>query len=722
MKFSRRKFLGTALTAGASGLISHTAAQAAAAGPDLLTLESGSLLVAIDRKTGCVDRIESKDHAWKLQGAGMRLHVPAPDHRFHYLTQSQAGAPRIESDGKQATITWAGFESERMGKLDIEVKQTVRLVGAGVHFSYEIRNGSPAVIESYTYPRIKGLKPPSGDKHMRQVAWMYSGMSTASLWPTFGNQVGYYGYDTPAQLRNLGTDLQFCMVLSDSRGLYLGYHDQAQKQAVQLCFSLSPAWVDSYNYAVKDPSGRVADSAVGIDPNHLCFVQPGDTQHSEALVLEPFTGDWHAGADIYKVWRRTWFKAPKMPAWVKDVHSWQQIQINSAEDRLEFPYKDLAKVAEACKRWGVKAIQLTGWQNGGQDRNFPLHDIDPRLGSAQEFKEAIAASRKMGVEIILFNKYAWADVTAPAYRSEFRKFAMEDPYGDPYQFNGYNYDTPTQIGGINPRHGVGMCQASPEWRKRALEEFRKSVELGASGILFDECGWHSNPYPYCFSKSHGHGVPGAVYSGDVPLIDLFRTIIDPENFVFAGESPYDVELQTYNMSYFRIDPGGFGTAFVPLGRYIDPFVPMSVAVTGWNDRQMINACLLYRISMSYEPRNFHGQLDEMPVTLTYGRAVDDLRRRYREWIWEAEFRDTLGARVTANGAPHDNYTVYRRKDGLRAVIVANMGDVESKTFEVALDQPRTSNLHWVSPDQPEPQPWTGKLELAPGSAAVLLEG
>ena len=81
----------------------------------------------------------------------------------------------------------------------------------------------------------------------------------------------------------------------------------------------------------------------------------------------------------------------------------------------------------------------------------------------------------MGVEIVLFNKYAWADVTAPDYNSQFRQFAEVDPYGTPYQFNGYKYDTPTQIAGINARHGVGMCQASPLWRKRALQEFRKSV-------------------------------------------------------------------------------------------------------------------------------------------------------------------------------------------------------------------------------------------------------
>lgn len=714
MTISRRKFLGAALTAGAGELLAHGAERDGSAAPDLLHLENDSLLVAIDRTTGCLARIESKDQAWKLGGAGMRLHVPAPEHRFHYLTEKHTGKPRIEADATQARMTWAGFESERMGKLDIEVRQTVRLEGAGVRFSHEIRNGSHAAIESYTYPRLQGLKPPEGCKTMRQAAWNYSGMGAVSLWPQFGNEVGYYGYDTPAQLRHLGTDSQFCMVLSEGRGLYLGYHDCGQKRVVQVCFFLAPAYVDSFNASAMGDAAKAADSAVGVDPNFLCFVEPGESQRSEELVLQPFAGDWHAGADIYKGWRASWFKAPAMPAWVEDVHAWQQIQINSAEDRLEFPYKDLVKRAEACQRWGVKAIQLTGWQVGGQDRDFPLHDTDPRLGTWEEFREAIAASRKLGVEIVLFNKYAWADVTAPDF-AEFRKYAITDPYGNPYQFNGYNYDTPTQIGGINARHGVGMCQASPLWRHRALREFRKSVELGASGILFDECQWHMSPY--CFAKDHGHAVPGAVFSGDVPLIEGFRGIVDGKEFLFAGESPYDLELRTYDLSYFRILHG-----FVPLARYLDPFAPMAVAVTGDDDRQMINACLLYRFSMSYEPRDFHGELDEMPLTLRYGGMVDELRRRYREWMWEAEFRDTLGAEARRNGEPAGTYTVFRRKDGRRAVALANMSDTESATFEVILDGPRPGPLRWVSPEQQEPQPWPEKLDLAPGAAAVLLEG
>ena len=107
MTVSRRRFLGTALTAGATGLIVNGKPTAAAAAlPDLLVLESDAMLVAIDRATGCVDRVESKDHAWQMRGGGMRLHVPAPDHRFHYLSEHHAAKPRIDSDRTHATITW----------------------------------------------------------------------------------------------------------------------------------------------------------------------------------------------------------------------------------------------------------------------------------------------------------------------------------------------------------------------------------------------------------------------------------------------------------------------------------------------------------------------------------------------------------------------------------------------------------------------------------------
>ena len=71
------------------------------------------------------------------------------------------------------------------------------------------------------------------------------------------------------------------------------------------------------------------------------------------------------------------------------------------------------------------------------------------------------------------------------------------------------------------------------------------------------------------------------------------------------------------------------------------------AVTGFDDRNMINQCLLYRYIISYEPYNFKGMLDDYPLTLAYGKQMDALRTELREYFWDGEFRDEVGATVLA---------------------------------------------------------------------------
>lgn len=59
------------------------------------------------------------------------------------------------------------------------------------------------------------------------------------------------------------------------------------------------------------------------------------------------------------------------------------------------------------------------------------------------------------------------------------------------------------------------------------------------------------------------------------------------------------------------------------------------AVTGFDDRNMINQCLLYRYVISYEPFNFQGRLSDALNTVAYGARMDQLRTELREWVWDA---------------------------------------------------------------------------------------
>ena len=44
-------------------------------------------------------------------------------------------------------------------------------------------------------------------------------------------------------------------------------------------------------------------------------------------------------------------------------------------------YTQFKEIGKTAAKWGVKAIQVTGWHIGGQDQAYPDHSIDPRLGT-----------------------------------------------------------------------------------------------------------------------------------------------------------------------------------------------------------------------------------------------------------------------------------------------------------------------------------------------------
>ena len=198
----------------------------------------------------------------------------------------------------------------------------------------------------------------------------------------------------------------------------------------------------------------------------------------------------------------------------------------------------------------------------------------------------------------------------------------------------------------------------------------------------------------------------------MPLARQFRAASDKVNpdFLFAGEGPQDWLTQHYPLSYFR---GGS----TPIQRYIDPQAPIMVAVNGFDDREQLNRILLYRYIISYEPYNFKGQLTDFPLTLAYGQKIDALRRKYKSWIWDAEFRDTLGANVTSNGS--HLYSVFVSTNRKRAVIIVNEGF--HQTITATLELPDAERLVVATPEQPDAEPTSGKLRIPARSAAVVME-
>jgi len=691
-----------------------------------ISLENHMLEAVFDKETGALLSLVGKKTGWKVQrrrelGLSFRMLVPLPGRRNNQVLGGKQSSPRVESDpdNRQITVTWEGLHSEHGGALDITFSTIITLTDDGLTFEADVRNGCPHTIEAISWPCMGDLSCTPGENRLNWMALNFGNGKSRTLFPNFTSQRGYWGTDYPIQIDPTSSS-PFILIDSGREGLYAGYHDTTREHLVQFTFELKPGY-ERRDKSLIPPTDTVDGHPVHIEfhTTHLPFLSSGESGRLHAVVLQPYVGTWHRGADCYKTWRKTWYSPPPTPDWAREVHSWHQIHINSPEDELRCPYKDLVQYGKDCVKHGVKAIQLVGWTDKGQDRGNPSHDIDPRLGTWEELRDAIGAIHDMGVKVILFNKYTWSDRSEEWFRRELVKYAAMDPYGDYYVTSGYQYQTPTQYADINTRRLVPMCMCSEEWREIAANEFKKGIELGAAGMLYDECFHHGNAQ-YCFDARHGHHVPVHVYAGDALLEREFREIareLNP-NYLFSGEACHDLQFRHYSIAYMRIEGD-----HIPLPRYVAPDAGIMVAVTGLNDRHVINQALLFRYILSYEPRNFKGRLGEMPRTMEYGRKVDALRKHYKAYLWDAEFRHTVGAEVTADGKPYEayNYSVFlNRETGKRAVGVVNRDDTKSMEVCVTLVD-RSSALVLATPEAPDPVATDGTATLPPLSAVVVME-
>ncbi len=682
-------------------------------------LEDRDLLVAFDTESGALTRMERKSARWTIQrrpalGVSFRLLAPLPNRRDNFVLGSKQRAASVEKvSDNQVRLQWKNLVSEHGGVLPMTFTATVTLKNGALTFDGGLDNESSLSVETIDYPYFGDLNPPTPDTHMQTEHLWVGALTGDEIYPHFSNELGYWGVRFPTKNIN-SNQSQICLIQTPEQGIYVGMHDPAVRYLLQFTFEQHPGTVDWVNSEVPKQD-EISGLPVHLEFRtcHFIFAHPHSTVELAPIVIRPYNGDWHAGIDVYKQWRATWFATPKLPAWAKDVHSWMQLQVDGAEQDYAIPYREIVKYGEECAQNGVTAIQLVGWNHGGQDGGDPSLDTDPGLGTWQELYDAIAQIQAKGVKMILFGKPIFADMSTEWYKKELYKYDAIDPYGNKYESGGYSYTTPTQLAGINNRRRAIMDVCSPAYRDIATHEFEKTLALGASGWLFDEVMQH-NGVSYSFSPDHGYNAPGYLFSADIPLVKQFRAAADKVNpdFLFSGEGPGDWLMQYYPLGYYRI---GAGTRHAL--RYIDSQAPLMAAVRGFDARDELNLILLYRYIISYEPYNFKGHVTDFPLTLAYGKKIDALRRKYKARIWDAEFRDTLGASVSSNGS--HRYTVFQTPTGKRSLIVANIES--SRTITASVDIPNSGRLMTATPEQPDAQMASGTLQIPARSAIVVME-
>jgi len=516
MKTPRREFLKQTVTVALTPLLSSEAMAATTparnlpetaveGSPQAAVLENDLLRAVFDSGSGALIELLNKQSGRRFQGRrelarSFSMVVPLPERIWHVIdgTGQKTSNHRMLPNGLE--FTWDALESEYVGPMDIGLTGSVTLNDAGLTFEMSIRNRSPYRVESVAWPYIGDLRRPSSGE-FRRASYSYCRLEYAPLSPTFWSQVGYWGTEFPIQ--SVPTpESPWVLIVDEAEALYVGCHDVSAKERVEFTFRLKPGFEKGNTVPAGD---TISGQAVNLEffPTHLSFVMPRESGTLSPIVLKPFRGDWHAGADIYKAWRQTWMTQPRVPKWIADVHSWQMLQMNTWAASLRVRYNQLPEIAAECARHGVTGIQLIGGTLYGQDGRLPIHDIDPRLGTRDELRTAITKAREMGVHIVLYEKYTCTDRSTDWYQKELHNYSSKDIFGNEHGHEGWRYDTPAYMAGINIRPYAWMCMNSAKWQDIAVDQVRKSLDLNPAGIFLDECQWHGSNAFYCFDPTHG---------------------------------------------------------------------------------------------------------------------------------------------------------------------------------------------------------------------------
>ncbi len=684
-----------------------------------ILLKNQSMYLGISEQNGAITRLAFRPTGWELirdpkLGLSFRMLVPTPSRRNTQVLGEHQVPPRILEGERELTLYWGKLVSEDGEALPIEVTAHIRMEEQWAVFSMEIGNHSGYTIENVYYPYLGDVRRPEDAPWMRAFTFGYAGGTEHDMWPRFTSHPGYYGVDYPTQFYEGTVHTPFVLLRTQDQGLYVGLHQKAF-ETVFWESELRPGYGESMECLVPE-----ADTLAG-KPVHtrfaavqLPYILSGESRSLVPVVLCPYQGSWQQGCDLFRDWRRGWMQEAVPPQWVRSLHAWQQIHVNSPEDELRIPFSRLPEVGRDCVRRGVRAIQLVGWNKGGQDQGNPCHDPDPRLGGFEELKKAIGEIQEMGVKVILFAKFTWADRATEWFRRSLKRLAVKDPYGDYYMHGGYRYQTGTQLADVNTKRLVPMCFCE-EYLDICCKEFQKIIDLGADGILFDEA-FHHGPAQLCFAPDHGHRPGAPVYANDLELIRRFEKMLPEEKrgeFLFAAETCYDREFEVYHLSYIRSESEGY----LPSQRYLLPEAQIMTAVTGFQDRNMINQCLRYRFIISYEPYNFKGRLEDYPDTLEYAEKMEALRRELADDLWYGKYLGETGATVERLDGSLAEYSVFRNgSTGRLCVVAVNYGG-EVIQVRVQAQGQEICRFRLVEEDW---QAYEGVAVLPARSAAVFL--
>jgi hypothetical protein len=360
-------------------------------------------------------------------GENFRILLPKPDYEASYFNSRDQVVSKIDQSADRVVLRYDSLRNDQE-KVDVTIIYEIRDTGSQLQFTIQVDNQTDRKLAEVFYGIL------GGQQGIQQR------VDTESLIP------GGYGFS------NLAPHLfsQFNGGGQGGGNLGIRYDIAGYKYPG----AMSMGWMDVFNrkadvgyyYGNQDSETRISALYTEFHPNTKA-ISPKDNWPSAAdlppgepvgltmgwvnfpytvkgifrggpIALQVHKGDWHSGSSIYRSWFDRHFVVARQPNWLRNEMAWQSTIISNQEDVIVHRFNELPKMAADAKKYGVTTFEIIGWNTGGVDRNYPNFEPDPRLGTPEDFRKALAGIRAIGVHPLLYGTIEDADTGTAAFRTE----------------------------------------------------------------------------------------------------------------------------------------------------------------------------------------------------------------------------------------------------------------------------------------------------------------
>lgn len=664
------------------------------------TLNNGKIELSLDDRANLTSlRNLATGREWAGGGALWRIIFSHGTVLEEEALAENAAAVTVKKTGDALAVRCSGVTTEA-GVFQFDVAFTVRLDGEQACFDAELSNRTEAaVLREFQFPRVGNvaLKP--------ETELLTAVNCNGCRYPDIPaaierRRTAYMGQD------NKAVELSVLYPGHAAANLYL-LAEPADTLGVMSC---DPTFRNTLHLLRK--RGKEIDAALVKYP----FLRPGETVAISGFRLAPVAGDWHAAAGLYRVWCDTWMQIPEKPASVRNMNAWHRLIMRHQYGKQLFHYRELPKILKSGQEAGFDTLFMFGWHAGGHDSCYPEYDFAEDEGGHDELKRQIAAFQAGGGQVILYYNGQLIDTATRFHETVGRRISSKLPSGREYmEFYPFGGDG-TALRQFGNKAFVTACPGCEEWLEVLKGLADKAIELGCSGIFFDQLGYASYP---CCDPSHGHRVPFMeVHAAKAEMVRKLREHIKsrrPEmSFGIEWLNDLTGQYADYIHNIYDPDTPDFYPEFI---RFLFPETVLSDRSIR-DDRDIerrVNMAVRLGLRSDVEIYRCRALIDETPHYKEYLTLANAFRDRNRELVLNGKFRDTAGA---ACDNPAVRYAVFEA--GKKIGVILTSG-ATAEQAEVTVPGGRYLGFDRICEGAAEASaPDRVRAELPPLSLALLI--